>query len=249
MAHDIRDIGGNRPPEADDFEALKARADTLADTADKWMAERPEIDEASEQADSDFLVQLRACSKELETARKRDQKPHQERVNAIREQYKPAIALVDDIVDAMKAKVGVWLRKKEAARKAEEERKAKEAIEKQRAALREAAKAEESRKFADRAKAQHAQEEADRAAKALTEKAHEKVRTVSDHGTQAGLIKRVYVEIEDINKLDLIALAHHLDVAAVEKAIRAYVKANKRGDELPTLRGALIEWRDSVASR
>ena len=118
-------LGHNNPPEPiDQYPALKQRTDELVATANRWIAERPEITDAdTAEKCQTFLEQLRAEFKAVEEQRKAEKQPHMDAAAAVDGRYNPLKALLETAAGFLKPKREAYLRKvedaqREAARKA-----------------------------------------------------------------------------------------------------------------------------------
>src|SRR4051794_20751520 len=100
--------GHNQPP-ADLF----ARAHELVANANKWSAERPEI-ESDEQAGACQLAtdQLLTAKADLDAAQKAERKPHDEAIVEIRARYRDPLELINIALLRLRQIAGAWLRKK-----------------------------------------------------------------------------------------------------------------------------------------
>lgn len=241
-ATDMR--GHNEPPaEVDNITArlteehadLLKRRDALLDAVDRV----PETidDEAQANKVADFIKQLQACVKNADAIRVDEKEPYLDGGRRVDGFFKGGIV---EPISAAKKKVEARLtayqrkvaeaerkRREEAERKAREEaERARKEAEERAAALREeedleaALAAEEAAKKAAEAAAQ-----AEREANA---KAADYSRSRSEHGSVASL--RTVWTFADLDRaaLDLEALRDHLPAAALDSAVRSFIKAGGR---------------------
>jgi hypothetical protein len=180
-------IGHNQGPGILELE----RAAELVANANRWVTERPEITDADMAGTAQgFVDQLRAASKELETARRAEKKPLEDQVKAIDDKYRDPAALLKLALDKLLRLSSAWLAK-EKARKDEEARKVREEADRKRREAEEAAAkaAEEAKKKGGNAleaelAATRAQEEAE-AARKLAEKKPERAQVKGDYSARA----------------------------------------------------------------
>ncbi len=255
----MNDMGHNQGPDA--AEALRQR---LEERFGPNVERRDELLEAFERAPEtmgddatagrtgDFIKQLAAAVKDAETHRKAEKEPFLNSGRTVDGWFKGISEPLQAAQKVMTTRLTVYERAKaaeerkrreaeEAAARAEAEAaiaeaKERAAIVKNDADLDAAIQAEEAAALA-RAAAQDAKKEAEANAAELS-------RTRGDLGSVASLRTAWVGELTDRATLDLEALRQHLSEDALEKAIRAYVKAG--GRELP---GAQIEERTTTVVR
>ena len=235
--------GHNLPTEAEaTFDQLQARTSTLVETANRWANERPEItnEEEAEKA-GDFLDQLRKLGTDktgaIDKARLAEQKPHTDAVDAIRERYRPVKRAVEIAAKLMKAKLTVWLNKKD-AEAAEERRRADDVARKAREEAEEAKKRAEDGEgdvIGNTLRAEEAKkraEDTDRAARRA--QAGPKVSSAYG-GRSKSLRSHTVVEIEDATKIPAKYLrrlcAAPYVTEALQRAVREDVAAYSQGTE------------------
>ncbi len=144
---DTPTIGHNQPPEEliidaeraqeaqESFDRAAARTTELQEAANRWLTERPEIeDEDQAQAGSDYMDQLRSAAKKIEAGRKKEKAPYADAGKAVDQRWKQLKAPIDKSIELFRPILTAWLRKKEDAlrqieadRRADEERMRKEA--------------------------------------------------------------------------------------------------------------------------
>jgi hypothetical protein len=144
-------MGGNAPPVSTGLQSILDRYAELQATCSAWLTKCPKI-ETQEQADdcAGFSKQLTALEKEAEAARIAEQKPHQDKVVAIRESYRPTIDGLGRMKALLQPKQTAWLQA-ERIRIEQQQREAREAAELADRRAREAA--EEAARLAARAEA------------------------------------------------------------------------------------------------
>lgn len=241
-------IGHNQP---DPAEALRdelnsrhgrivARRDELLDAATRV----PEVIENDEMAGrvQDYVKQLAACFKTAETTRIGEKEPYLSGARIVDGFFKAITDPVEKVKRGIESRLTLYLRKK-----ADEERRARDE------AARIAREAEErARKDAEAAAAtattetelagaidaeavaNQAQANATAAAEAAAAKPAELSRTRGDFGSVASLRATWTFADLDRNAIDLEALRAHLPTDALEKAVRAFIKAGGRA--LPGVR-------------
>lgn len=189
-----RGIGDNQPPKPDPSE----RADALIATANRWIAERPEIENA-EQAGlaQEFIAQLRQNKADLEAAEKQERQPLDLAVAAVRMRYRGPLESIGIAYTRMQQKLKPWLDR-------EQDRLDAEAAERRRAAAEIAAQAEAARKEAEQSgtvESELAARDAAKAAAAASKVAFRppaKARVKGDFATKAMTMKAYYfAEVTD----------------------------------------------------
>lgn len=184
----------------------------------------------------DFVKQVDACNKRAEALRKDRKEPFLEGGRQVDGFFKGVTDPLGKVKKTLNARITVWLRKVEAEerrRREEEERKAREEAERaaREAAEKAAALAEEEQlddAIAAEEEAQAAADAARRAEKDAAAKAAELSRSRGDYGSVGSLRTTWSFEVLDIHQVDLETLRPHLPIAAVEQAIRSFVKAGGR---------------------
>lgn len=229
--------------------SLLARRDELLAAAGRVPAE---IDDAIEGRVIDFIKQINACASKAKEAFKAAKEPYLEGGRAVDGFFKKITDPLDAAKKTLNDRLTAHLRRKEAEerrRREEAERLAREAAETARREAEEAARrlAEESQlddAIAKEREARQAAADAAAAARAAEAKAAELSRTRGDYGGVSSLRTEWTGELVDRKTLDLEALREHLPTAALEQAIRSFVKAGGR-----SLRGASIYERTSAVTR
>ena len=99
--------GHNRPPPD-----VVERADTLIDTVNRWLAERPLIVDAEQAGAAQLLVdQLRKARDDLDAERKAESEPLDLALYVVRLKYKRPTDKVEVALDAMRPKLTDWLQR------------------------------------------------------------------------------------------------------------------------------------------
>jgi hypothetical protein len=226
-------IGHNLPSAVD-------RADPLLANANRWRAERPEIDsEDIAKVGDDFIAQLRTLAADLEAEQDRETEPHEHEITAIKLRYRDVRAKVKLALDGMLAMASRWLVKKrdlDAAAAAEKKRIADEKIAEAVRLDEEANKAGAS--VEAQLAAQRAHEAAENSIRAAVAPP-KRPRMKGDYSPRAlGLVPRWHAEVDDVR----LAFRHYGKIdqrlqADVEEAVKAAAnrdaRAKKREDAAP----------------
>jgi hypothetical protein len=256
-------IGHNRPPvsdfyretnetlpgylEAENTDLLKRR-DELAAAFARAPAEV--ADDVTAGKMSDFIKQVSACIKSVESKRTADKEPTLQAGRVIDGFYKQISDPLAAIKTKLNDRVTIYLRKKEAEerrRREEQERIARAEAERQRIAAEEAARnaktdTDLSDAIARDESARQAEADAFAARQDAEAKAAELSRTRGSLGAVASLRTTWACEILSRDDLDLNALRPYFTTADLEKALRAAVKAGAR-----SIKGARIFETDKAA--
>jgi len=250
MSEALATIGDNQPPaDADplrerltsDYADLVKRKADLLEAADRVPDTIEDDDTAGKVAD--FIKQLMACTKSLNSHRTSEKEPYLAGGRTVDGFFKGLAEPLDKKKKVIEARLTTYQRQK-----AEEERRAREAVEKraqeeaarlQREAEEKAAAMQDDSQLED-AVSSAEQAQAAREAAAIAERnAHVKAADLSrargDYGSVASL--RTFWDFRELNRdtLDLETLRQHLPQAALEQAVRSFVKAGGR-----TLSGVVI---------
>ncbi|MCF8533871.1 MAG: hypothetical protein K9G48_12765 [Reyranella sp.] len=111
-------LGGNNPPEPTPIE----RAETLIGNANRWIGERPRIEDADQMSKAEgFILQLRAEDAAAYAAMRAEKLPLEEQINAIGKKYADTRAKLDIALQAMNAKKTAWLQWQQLVNDAEKE--------------------------------------------------------------------------------------------------------------------------------
>jgi hypothetical protein len=241
-------IGDNRPPpDADPLrERLQSDHADLCSRADELLAavERaPEVvNEDNAGAVGDFIKQLTGHRKTLDATRVNEKEPYLAGGRGVDGFFRPMMDKLDTAKKAIESRLSAYLRAKEAEERRKREEVARRAREEQQRRAAEAAKlaqaARDAKTLEEAIAAEEAAKnaEADRikAEKESNAKAAEMSRTRGDFGSVGSLRTFWDFEVLDIHDVPMETIRPHLPIAAVEQAIRGYVKAG--GRELPGVR-------------
>lgn len=212
-------------------------AKQLIDAAERM----PEIDsDDSAKKASDYIKQVMARRKALESARVNEKEPFLSLGRVVDGFFKSVTDQLDIAQSKAKRPLDAYLKAKEdenrrrIAKEAEDKRIAAEAQAAAAQALEAANRPQEAEAMMQRAATSES------AAFKLEGKADAKpaemARTRSDTGSVATLRTRTVGEITDIAQLDLETLRHHISPDALQKALNSFVSAGGR-----ELRGAVIK--------
>jgi len=238
-------IGDNLPPPdlltgdplrqrlTDTHSALLRRRDELLSAAARVPAV---TDDDIARRVSDFIKQLAACAKAADTARTGEKEPYLEGGRNIDGFFKSVSDPLADAKRRIETSLTVFLRQKEADERRRREEAERLAREEAAAKLRAAQAAEQAlrdeQSLASAIAAQQAAKEAEadviKAEQAADAKAADLSRTRGDFGAVSSLRTSWTFDGVDRAALDLEALRQHLPIAAIETAIRSYIKAGGR---------------------
>lgn len=217
-----------------DHVSLIERRNELVNALDR-VPETFEDDDTANKA-ADFIKQCSAHTKNCNGRRVEEKEPYLEGGRRVDGFFKKLSDPVEEVKKAVNARLTAYQRRKvdeERRRRQEEERKAREAAEAARKEAEERAAALE--KEEELQGALDAEEEAARAAadaeaarKAAEAKAAEYSRSRSDAGSVSSLRTDWRHRNLDRSKLDLEKLREHLPQAALDQAVRAFIKAGGR---------------------
>jgi len=242
-------LGRNEPPPAEmlrqnldeKHRALLRRRDELLAAADRVPPEV--IDEAVAGRVSDFIKQMAAAYKTAEAARVAEKEPHLEAGRVVDGWFKRITDPLSGAKRMIEGRLTSYQRAKAEAERCIREEAKRQAREAAQAAFKAAAEAEAAmRQEADlqaaieaAACAKQAAADAEVAAKAAAAKPAELSRTRGEYGSVASL--STFWDFADLDRatLDLESLRPHLATAALEQAVRSYIKAGGR-----SLRGVRI---------
>lgn len=234
----VRGIGDNAPPLPEllreETEALTTRRDALLGACDRVPAAI--ADEVTSGRVADLIKLIIKCRQEAVKDHGVRKAPFLESGRQVDAAYKAITEPLDRAKTAVEMKQTVYLREKAAAeRRAREEeaRRQAEEAERQRQAAEAAAAVLETEEDLDAAvaaeeAARQAAADAAVAEKAAAAKAAEMSRVRGEYGSMSSLT--TFTDFKDINRatIDLEALRPYLDMAAIEKAVRTYIKSGAR---------------------
>jgi hypothetical protein len=222
-------IGHNHPPDGD---ALTARlAETTADLAARSAellaaVERVPAtldDEAIFSRSVDFTAQIKAHVKAIDKRRTAEKEPFLSGGRAVDAFFSAAAAPLTAAVEAIDKRLNAYLRAKEAEARRQREAEAAR-LRAEAEALAAAAQTEATLTQAVELEAQ-ADATADHAARAASV---DLTRTHAAMGSTVSLSAPWTFEVVDRNAVDLVALRPYLPAAAVDQAIRGFVRAGGR---------------------
>lgn len=186
---------------------------------------------------ADFVKQITAASKATDAARVAAKEPHLEASRIVDGTFRPITDALEAMRNTLSMRLTDWQRRKaaeERRRREEAEREAREkaarAAEEAAAAARAAIKAEAT--IADAATAREiaaqANADAEQAHKVAAAKPADLSRTRGDYGAVASLT--TFWDFADLDRetIDLLTLRPHLALAAIEQALRSFIKAGGR---------------------
>lgn len=237
-------LGHNRPPSAAELlrqdleaatEGLRVRRDELLAAVERVPPEVDSDDLAGKVAD--FVKQLMAVHKAAEAARVGAKEPHLEASRVVDGYFKAITEPLFAAKQKIEARLTLWQRKKaeeerrrreaeERARRKEADRQAKEAADAAKAAVTGEGTVDQA--ITSDALARQAEADVEAARKSAAAKPAELSRTRGDYGATASL--RTFWDFRDLDRaaLDLERLREHLPIDALEKAVRAHIKAGGR---------------------
>ena len=237
-------IGDNRPPEDADplrdrltetHGALVARQAALLADAALRAPETIEDEETAEDV-SDYIKEMTSCVKTLEGARVSEKEPYLKNGRIVDGFFKKLSDGLDEVTRTVKRSLTIYQRQKaEEERRAreEEERRIREEAERARQVAEERAAALAAETDLDPAvqaerEAEEAAADLARAERETKANAAELSRTRGDKGAVASLRTFWTFNQLDRDTIDLVKLRHHLPQAALESAVRSFVKAGGR---------------------
>lgn len=217
----------------DEHAALIRRKDDLLAAAQRVPAVTD--DDAAGKV-SDFIAQLKGCAKAADTARVGEKEPYLAGGRSVDGFFKGIISPIEDVEKKVRNSLTIYHREKEAEerrRRMEAERIAREEAEARRREAEDAARALRDQQSledaiaADKA-ARLAEADAVKAAQAAAAKPADLSRIRGEYGAVSSLRTEWVFEGLDRHQIDLEALRHHFTTAAIESAIRAFIKAGGR---------------------
>lgn len=243
MTEPAPNLGHNLPPTDPQVlaENLNERHGDIVRRANELVEAAARVPETVEDDDtagkvSDYIKQLTACRKQAETTRVGQKEPYLAAGRTVDGFFKKVIEPLDQTKAAVQRRLDKYLREKQEAerkRREETERRARIEAEQKRREAEAAARGFQTPEEMDAAiAAEDAAEKASHDAAKAEKEAHAKAadlsRTRGDYGSTASL--QTFWTFRDINRdeLDLEALRYHLPADALEKAVRAFIKAGGR---------------------
>ncbi len=237
-------LGHNNPPEPTLVERLAANHDEALRTVEAIAAR---ANSAPEKIESDLVLasvgevaaEAARAWKELDAERSREKEPFLKAGREVDAFFKPALDRLDRIKRALTDRVNVYQRAKAAeARRRQQEAEA-EARRKAEEARRQAEEAAKHGRADDALAALEDAAAAEREAReavAATPTAAESTRLRTASGTTITTRTTMAFEVEDYDAIPLDKLRPYLDRAAIDKALRAYLKVAKGSAKLPGVR-------------
>jgi len=229
-------IGHNQAPDPLDLirndlktenAALFERADNLIEAFDRIP---PKVDdEVTASKVTDQVRLMKGCAKALDEQRVVAKRPYDEKASAVHGLFKGPIDDLSGKAKTLEGRLNIYTQQKladERKRLEEEARKAREEAE---------AAARAARTEGDLEEAVKAEEVAKAAQDATQTRTADLGRVRGDYGGTASVRTTWAFKIDDARKIDLEAIRPYLDLTAIEKAVRAFVKAGGR-----ELKGATI---------
>lgn len=125
---EVPGLGHNAPPPQDDYEGLREQIENARDLVKNY-------DELEDKAQADQAANLRdrlnSLSKQADTLRKEEKRPHDEAAKAIQARWNPLVGAAKEAADWLRdGPITKWMRKADAERKAQEAEAQKEIEEK-----------------------------------------------------------------------------------------------------------------------
>ena len=228
-------LGHNKPPEAT---ALDRAPDLLAN-CNRWLAERQTISDAEMAgAAQRFTIQLRALRDDMGNDLRRERRPHDDAIEAIKERYRDPEALVKIALFNMERLNREWLKREQDRLDAERDQRERQAD----AAIVEAAKADQAAQqpgasVETQLAAERANEAASEAVEAV-DKVPTRARTRDDYAEKAMSLRSNWkAKVVDSDK----AIAYFADdmdvrpkmIAAIEAKASRLAKAQKGRGPIP----------------
>lgn len=185
---------------------------------------------------SDYIAQIKACAKAADAARVGEKEPYLEGGRAVDGFFKAITSPLEDVEKKVKQSLTVYHREKEAEerrRRMEAERIAREEADAKRREAEAAAKVLRDQQSLDDAiaadkAARLAEADAVKATQAAEAKPAELSRIRGEYGAVSSLRTDWVFDGLDRHQIDLEALRHHFTTAAIESAIRAFIKSGGR---------------------
>lgn len=225
-------IGGNHPPVAELLGTAYADLAEQVETALASAGRAPEsvTDDATLGKFGDLVRHLTKLGKEADDARKDEKEPFLTAGRDVDGFFNPMVGNLVDAKKTLLSRQTVYLAKKEAEERAKREAAEKAARDDEAERLRAAEAAQDQGRFddADKHLAQAAEAEVRAVEAGANVKPAELVRTYSSGGSVSTLKKEWTFAVESRETIPLDTLRPYLAADAVDKAIRAFVKAGGR---------------------
>lgn len=196
-------VGDNHPPpyDLDVFAAHEAKVRSFADAAGEWL-DLPEIEtEEQAQALADFISGARGVFKEVDEARKAQNRPHDESIKATNKAFSALTDAITKMVEKLKPKQAAYLQRKRDEARKEQERLRAEAEAARKLAAEQAAAAAARNDVMAEAEAERLAKEAERLAKEAEREVKANVQSASGGGHTMSLRKTRKGRILNINQV------------------------------------------------
>ena len=222
-------IGDNLPPPTVDDD-LAARNAALVANANRWLTERPAItDDDLAGRCSDFLEQINAQIKAVDTARAAAKKPYDDGAKAVQLLYRPLLDVLDAAKNLLKTRLQAWLNKKAKALVEERAKAAAEAAARQKEADEAAAKAAAGTNVEAQVEAQRLAAEAEKAKAEAAYLDQARPQAKGDFGARAASLRvTLKGRILDIDLCFQHYREHRDVVDALYKAVNADIRRGAR---------------------
>jgi hypothetical protein len=225
-------IGGNNPPVKELLGTAYADLLVAVDEAVASAGRAPDTisDDATLGKFGDLIRHLTKLGKDADKARKDEKEPFLTAGRDVDGFFNPLVGALDDAKRKLSKPHTAYLAAKEAEERAKREAAEKSAREEEEARLRAAEAAQDSGNFdeADKHLALASEAEARAVEAGANLKPAELVRTYSSGGSVSTLKKEWTFAVESYDAVPLDTLRPYISTDAVDKAIRAFVKAGGR---------------------
>lgn len=196
-------VGGNHPPpyDPDVFAACEKKTREFADAGGEWL-DLPEIEtEEQAQALADFISGARGVFKEVDEARKAQNRPHDEAIDATNKAFRGLTDAITKMVEKLKPKQAAYLQKKQDEARKEQERLRAEAEAARKLAAEQAAAAAARNDVMAEAEAERLAKEAERLAKEAAREVKANIQSASGGGRTMSLREVRSAEITNWNQV------------------------------------------------
>lgn len=216
----LRDqLAEQHAPITERVDALAAGVDRTPDITDEDLARKA----------GDFVKQLAAEAKAIEAKRVDVKQPYREAAEQVDAFFKPLVDRLTQGADRVRAKLGVYLRQKEAA---ERQRREEQARREREEAARLAAEAEKANSNERMAAAAALETQAAQTQASAQVKPAELSRTRGDFGSVSGLKSQWTFRDLDRATINLEKLRPYIPQDGLEKAVRAAIRAGSRAGSI-----------------